>query len=963
MAGNIKGITIELQGNVQPLEQALKKANAAAKSTATEMRQVDKALKFNPASVELITQKQTLLSKQIENTKEKLTTLKNAQAEVEAQFKAGKIGEENYRAFKRELETTESTLTHYKTQLTNLNKEQENLGKSTERLSRFFSATGKDIEAYRHVLGDKLTDSIKNGKASSKDMERALELMAKEASNGKADVNALRDALDKLDDGGSIQNVKKELTEVGEASKSSAEKTNKLLSQGNLQQAAQVASQAGQSMIDFAGKTQEAFRNVDSGFDIIITKTGETTDEALDGFKKIYDQLAVDLPVDSFEKVGSAIGEVNTQFGLTDDALQEASRSIIQFAEINNSDITVSTINAKKTIEAYELSVSDLTSTLDTVTYVAQTTGVSVDELFSKMISGAPQIKELGLTFDEAATLIGSLEKAGVDSGAALSSMSKAAVAYAKDGKTLSQGLQETIDKIKNASSSTQALTEAANVFGTKGATRMVDAINRGAFSLKNLAGTAEDAVGTVAQTFEATLDPIDKQQQKFNAVQLALSEIGAAIAEAIAPIMDAIIPVLKQVAEWFQNLSAPIKQFIVVLGGVLAIAALLSPILVAIAIAITTFGTSMLPLVAIIGGVAAGIAIATAVVTNFGSIVEWLEGVFPGFGSTVESVWNGIQSVIETVVGAVSGFIQNIFGTLVSWWEANHERIQQVVETVWNFISTIIQTVLSFLAPFIQGVFDGILIYIQTVWTVITTVIQGALDVILGIVQAVLQVLTGDWSGAWDTLSNVVSTYLSTISSTISSIMGGIASIISGIWDGILSTTSSIWEGIKGAISGAIDGAASAVGSAIEAIKGFFNFQISWPHIPLPHFSISGSANPLDWLSGGLPSIGIEWYAKGGIMTKPTIFGQNGNNLMVGGEAGKEAILPLNDHTLSGIGKGIAAHLENNGGVNVNIYPHELIVRNDEDVMELATRLAEEIIRKMKMKERHAERARGVIL
>lgn len=963
MAGNIKGITIELQGNVQPLEQALKKANAAAKSTATEMRQVDKALKFNPASVELITQKQTLLSKQIENTKEKLTTLKNAQAEVEAQFKAGKIGEENYRAFKRELETTESTLTHYKTQLTNLNKEQENLGKSTERLSRFFSATGKDIEAYRHVLGDKLTDSIKNGKASSKDMERALELMAKEASNGKADVNALRDALDKLDDGGSIQNVKKELTEVGEASKSSAEKTNKLLSQGNLQQAAQVASQAGQSMIDFAGKTQEAFRNVDSGFDIIITKTGETTDEALDGFKKIYDQLAVDLPVDSFEKVGSAIGEVNTQFGLTDDALQEASRSIIQFAEINNSDITVSTINAKKTIEAYELSVSDLTSTLDTVTYVAQTTGVSVDELFSKMISGAPQIKELDLTFDEAATLIGSLEKAGVDSGAALSSMSKAAVAYAKDGKTLSQGLQETIDKIKNASSSTQALTEAANVFGTKGATRMVDAINRGAFSLKNLAGTAEDAVGTVAQTFEATLDPIDKQQQKFNAVQLALSEIGAAIAEAIAPIMDAIIPVLKQVAEWFQNLSAPIKQFIVVLGGVLAIAALLSPILVAIAIAITTLGTAMLPVIAIIAGVAAGIAIVTAVITNFGAIVEWLEGIFPGLSSTVESVWNGIQSVIETVVGAVSSFIKNIFGTLVSWWETNHERIQQVVETVWNTISTVIQTVLSFLAPFIQGVFDGILIYIQTVWTVITTVIQGALDVILGIVQAVLQVLTGDWSGAWDTLSNVVSTYLSTISSTISSIMGGIASIISGIWDGILGTTSSIWGGIKGAISGAIDGAKSAVGSAIEAIKGFFNFQISWPHIPLPHFSISGSANPLDWLSGGLPSIGIEWYAKGGIMTKPTVFGQNGNNLMVGGEAGKEAILPLNDHTLSGIGKGIAAHLENNGGVNVNIYPHELIVRNDEDVLQLATKLAEEIIRKMKMKERHAERARGVIL
>lgn len=963
MAGNIKGITIELQGNIQPLEQALKKANTVAKSTASEMRQVDKALKFNPASIELITQKQTLLTKQIENTKEKLTTLKNAQAEVEEQFKAGKIGEENYRAFKRELETTESTLTHYKTQLTNLSKEQDNLGKATDRLSKFFSATGKDIEAYRHVLGDKLTDSIKNGKASSKDMEKALELMAKEASNGKADVNSLREALDKLDDGGSIQNVKKELEGVGEVSQNSAEKTNKLLSQSNLQQASQVASQAGQSMLEFGKNTQEAFRNVDSGFDIIITKTGATTDKALEGFKKIYDQLAVDLPVDSFEKVGSAIGEVNTQFGLTDDALQEASRSIIQFAEINDSDITASTINAKKTIEAYGLSASDLSSTLDTVTYVAQATGVSVDELFSKMVSGAPQIKELGLSFDEAATLIGTLEKAGVDSGAALSSMSKAAIAYAKDGKTLSQGLGETIEKIKIASSSTQALTEASNIFGTKGATRMVDAIKRGAFSLEKLSGTAKEASGTVAKTFEATIDPIDKQQQKFNAVQLALAEIGGSIAESVAPIMDVAIPAVKQLADWFKNLPDPIKQFIVVLGGILAVVAILSPVIVALGIAITTLGASMLPIVAIIGAVAGGIAIVTAIVTNFGTIVEWLEEMFPGLGSTVDSVWNGIQNIIQTVVSSVSTFIQNIFGSLVAWWEENQQRIQQVVETVWNVISTIIQTVLTFLAPFIQGVFDGILTYIQTVWTVITTVIQGALEVILGIVQAVLQVLTGDWSGAWDTLSNVVSTYLGTISSTISSIMGGIASIISGIWDGILSTTSSIWEGIKGAISGAIDGAYNAVSSAIEAIKGLFNFQISWPHIPLPHFSISGSPNPLDWLSGGLPSIGIEWYAKGGIMTKPTIFGQNGNNLMVGGEAGNEAILPLNDRTLSGIGRGIASHLDGFGGVNINIYPHELIVRNDEDVMELATKLAEEIIRKMKMKERHAERARGVIL
>ena len=80
--------------------------------------------------------------------------------------------------------------------------------------------------------------------------------------------------------------------------------------------------------------------------------------------------------------------------------------------------------------------------------------------------------------------------------------------------------------------------------------------------------------------------------------------------------------------------------------------------------------------------------------------------------------------------------------------------------------------------------------------------------------------------------------------------------------------------------------------------IKGLFNFKlkfpdISIPHIPMPHFRISGSFNPL---KGQIPSIGIDWFANGGILTKPTAFGMNGNKIMVGGEAGKEAVAPLSD-------------------------------------------------------------------
>lgn len=98
----------------------------------------------------------------------------------------------------------------------------------------------------------------------------------------------------------------------------------------------------------------------------------------------------------------------------------------------------------------------------------------------------------------------------------------------------------------------------------------------------------------------------------------------------------------------------------------------------------------------------------------------------------------------------------------------------------------------------------------------------------------------------------------------------------------------------IKKGISDKINGAKDAVKSAIDKMKGFFNFSWSLPKIKLPHFKVSGSANPINWLSEGVPTISVEWYKNGGIMTNPTMFGLNGNKAMVGGEAGPEAILPI---------------------------------------------------------------------
>ena len=107
--------------------------------------------------------------------------------------------------------------------------------------------------------------------------------------------------------------------------------------------------------------------------------------------------------------------------------------------------------------------------------------------------------------------------------------------------------------------------------------------------------------------------------------------------------------------------------------------------------------------------------------------------------------------------------------------------------------------------------------------------------------------------------------------------------------------TAGNILNNIGSTFSNTFSKAKSTVQTAIEKIKGFFDFEWKLPDIKLPHFSIS----PKDWkfgdlLEGDIPELNIEWYAKGGVMTKPTAFGMNGNSLMVGGEAGAEAIAPI---------------------------------------------------------------------
>lgn len=1024
MAGNIKGIKIEIDGDTQPLQKALKGVNQESANATKELRQIDNALKFDTGNVTLLTQKQEVLQKQVGTTREKLETLRQAQSQVEEQFKKGDIGADQYRAFQREVEVTQNVLKGYEGKLASVNQALEGNGNATKNNQTQLKELQNEqkllaSESEKVVSSFKLQESQMGANASEADklalaekkigaqseivarqienLEKQLSLTKEQYGENSAEANKMEAELNQAKTAyANLGQEMEKLASSGKQAGDSLSETNNLLKAELLNQFSEKLSDISQKLVDFGKNALEAFRQVDEGMDTIVTKTGATGD-GLKEMQDIASGIATTIPTD-FSKAGEAVGEVNTQFGLTGDALKDVSVEMIKFAEINGTDITNSTISSRKAIEAYGLGVQDLSTVLDSTTYVAQLTGVSVDDLMKKAIEGAPQIKMLGLSFDEGVALLGQFETSGIDASAALSGMTKAAGSYAKEGKTLKQGLTETIEKIKNTSNETEAMGLAMEIFGSKKAPQMIDAIKRGAFDFTTFAGTAENAAGTVSTTFEDTLDPIDKFQTAQNSVTLAMSELGASIAEVLAPVFEALGNIVKQVAEWFSGLPGPIKEFVVILGTVVSVVGILVPIFLTLQAVATALGVSIgamitaaLPIIATAAAIAAAVA---AVVV----ILKYLWETNEGFRNAVTAVWEAISSVINTVVSEISNFIMSIFGTVVTWWTENQELIRSITDAVWTGISAIISAVMTVLGPLIEGAWNNIQIITSTVWEVIKTVVETAINVVLGIIKAVMQILTGDWSGAWETIKsvgetiwngiasvigtifngiaqvlsniwNTISTVASNvwngikstlsgifdgISSSASSVFNGIRDTISNIWNSIQSTASSIWNGIKDTIGNAINGAKDLVGSAIEAIKGFFNFEFRWPHIPLPHFSISGSLNPVDWLSNGLPSIGVEWYAKGGILTKPTVFGSNGNSLMVGGEAGNEAVLPLNERTLGAIGRGIAQTMGGmspviNVSISGNNISEEMDINRIADVV--AQKIADELQRKTQLR------------
>ncbi|HGQ0471507.1 TPA: phage tail tape measure protein [Streptococcus pneumoniae] len=912
MAGNIKGIKIEIDGDTQPLQKALKNVNKAATDASQELRQIDKALKFDTGNVTLLTQKQEVLQKQVSTTKEKLETLRQAQSQVEQQFKNGDIGADQYRAFQREVEVTQNVLKGYEGKLANVNQALNENGSATQNNKNQL----KELQNEQSQLASEMVKVT----SSFKLQESALGSNASEAE---------RNALAQKKIGAQSEIVSKQISNLEQQ----LEITKKEFGE-NSTQANRMEAELNQAKTAFNHLNDE------------MKGTKSAADSTQESLSEISRNLRAELLQQFSEKL-SAISEKLVEVGK--EALEAA-------AQMQASNAQFTTVFGDMETQAREA-----------LNAIGQEMDIVPERLQGSFTQMASFAKTSGLDTAEALDLTSRATRAAAD-GAAF---------YDKSIESVTESLQSFLkgnfanDAALGISATETTRNAAANKLYGKSFKDLSEAQKQ--LTLLQMVEDGNKLSGALGQAARESDGLENVMGNLKQAGTNALSAIGQPLLEMMIPVFQTLATIVKGVAELFSSLPAPVKDFIVILDVVLTIVGALAPIFLTLqAVFMSSFGAMIaaaLPIIGIISGVVVAIAAIVA-------IVKYLWETNEGFRDAVTTVWNAILEVINAVVSEISNFVMSIFGTVVTWWTENQELIRTSAETVWNAIYTVISTILDILGPLLQAGWDNIQLIITTTWEIIKIVVETAINVVLGVIQAVMQIITGDWSGAWETIKGVfstvwqaiqsiVQTIFSAIQSYISNILNGISGTVSNIWNSIKdtvsnvlnaisSTVSSVWEGIKSTISSAINGARDAVSSAIEAIKGLFNFNISWPHIPLPHFYVSGSANPLDWLSQGVPSIGIEWYAKGGIMTKPTIFGMNGNNIMVGGEAGNEAVLPLNDKTLGAIGRGIAQTM---GGTSptINITITGNTVREEADISriadEVAQRIADELQRRRQLR------------
>lgn len=698
-----------------------------------------------------------------------------------------------------------------------------------------------------------------------------------------------------------------------------------------------------------------------AGFDDAMSQVqgalgGASTD--MDGLRDLALQLGADTVFSATESA-QAMVEL-AKGGLTEAQIKggalAASMDLAAAGQLNLADAAATTVQM---MGSFGLGAGDATRIANALAGAANASSADVSDLTQAMSQCSAQAALAGWSLEDTAAALALFADHGVkgsDAGTSLKTMlqrlaaptDQAAEAIAAYGLNIrdSNGQMKDISGIADELTGklgglSDAERDAAlqTIFGS-------DASRAAAILMQS---GSEGLAKYIAATNDATAAETMANAQK-GELSWALENMGGAVESAsiafgtaLAPAITAVAGVIGNVAEAFASLPAGVQTGIAV---VLALVAALGPLLMVIGSVVAALPAISEGFAVLGGALAIPLAPAAAVVAAIAAIAAAIYAAWTTsetFRAAVMAGVDAISSKVQEICAFLAPYVQAFLDQIVSTVQVAMDTLGPIIGAVLTVIVSTVVPILTSIMDTVANVLATILATVTNIMAAVSTVIQGAWQIISGIFQTVLGVILAVTTGDFTMLQQGVTSIMQGTMVAINGVMQTILSIVSGVWNTVKTVFIGACNAVSGAISGAfngiksvidstMNGAKSTVSGALSAISGFFaGLHLEFPHINLPHFSISGD---FSLVPPSVPSISVSWYRTGAIAMGASVVGI--------GEAGPEAVVPLSgremDPYADAVARRLAARGADAGAGGTTVYNIGDVTLNMEQLRDLAT-------------------------
>ena len=484
---------------------------------------------------------------------------------------------------------------------------------------------------------------------------------------------------------------------------------------------ADLASTAIKAVVDglkeMATAAANAWKEYDAGADTIKKATG-ATGEAADELIGSYENLSHTVK-GSFEDIGTAIGEVNTRFGSTGDELESLSEKFLKFSQLNGTDVKKSIDDVQSVMASFGMDTADAAAFLDTLNKAGQDTGISMDSLLSSLKSNSAALGELGMSTSDSVMLLAELEKNGVDTSTAMTGLKKAMQNAIKDGTPLSEAMGGITDSIKNAETETEAMSAAAEVFGSKAAPAMAKAIRDGRLSFEAAGTSMSDYAGSVDDTYKSIMSANDM-------LDLAVQNIKLDIASMLDEFLNGHI---EEIEEAVQGLTGSlIPAFKNLLGGAEGAEKEMSKIIGDMLSGTVKKITSGLP---------------QFVKTGSEILKNLIKGLSESLPELLKAATNVFRELLDINAQLLPELVSSVTEIVPDIVDALLDRIPELVQGAVKFFEAIIQAIPVLIPKLTEAIPQIVTSVSETLEDLIPVLIDGAITLFMAITEALPQIIT----------------------------------------------------------------------------------------------------------------------------------------------------------------------------------------------------------------------------